>query len=891
MLKKRYLFLIIIVCLFAISTVSAEEINNETNIVISSYDSGLTTDSVNVCDISNAKEIQESANNGTFTDLQKKIDDAPVGSTITLEKDYIYNPGFSANGITINKELTIKGNGYTIDALGQSRIFNITSAITLDNIIFKNGKVNGAWYGGGAIRAYGCSIDIMNSMFIGNSAYYGGAISSTNGVSVKNCIFKDNKADGSGLQQCLGGAIYSSADDVKVDNSTFIGNYAHDYGGAIYAKSVHTNSKSSFINNTAADNDGGAIYTESVYIVDSTFEGNVAYQWGGAIYNVNGIIVKNSIFKNNRVEGASVNQCEGGAIYTQASGDVRVDNSTFIGNQAKDYGGAISGYASFYVSSSTFIGNDAADNDGGAIYAKRIQTLPSKQYVMKIVDSIFDSNHAYEDGGAIYTTLINVNVKNSTFRNNRAEGASVNQCEGGAIACQKTTDYYGTYTLNIDNSTFIGNHAYDYGGAIYADAITWVNTPSYFINNYVNDNQGGAIYTNTFNSEVSNAVFIGNEVKANDDGGAIYINNKNKVTFTHCTFKDNKCGDEGGAIYLDSTSSELTLKDHNSFVNNHAGDEGHDVFNKGYYGTISGNWWGTPSPDFNNGQLIEWKHWPYSNIKHKDSAPLQSSPDEYGYRTVLQSQTLNEDYITEVCITGSQYQETFYDTEHNVLANELISFNINNVTYYRTTDENGVASLNIRLTPGIYTIKSKNPVTGEIVYKKINIDSKIVNNKDLIKYYKNGSQFEVTILTENGSVVGAGETVTFNVNGVTYTRTTDANGKAALNINLGPGDYTITTEYKGVKDSNKIIVLPVLYAEDLTKKVGASDQFVAKLLDGQGKVLAGETLTFNINGVYYQSISDSEGYAKLNIDLIPGEYIITSSYNGANVANKITITG
>lgn len=90
MLKKRYLFLIIIVCLFAISTVSAEEINNETNMVISSYDSGLTTDSVSVCDISNAKEIQESANNGTFTDLQKKIDDAPVGSTITLEKDYIY---------------------------------------------------------------------------------------------------------------------------------------------------------------------------------------------------------------------------------------------------------------------------------------------------------------------------------------------------------------------------------------------------------------------------------------------------------------------------------------------------------------------------------------------------------------------------------------------------------------------------------------------------------------------------------------------------------------------------------------------------------------------------------------------------------------------------------
>jgi predicted outer membrane repeat protein len=872
------------------------------NIVLSSYDSGLTTDSVSVCDISlNAKEIQESANNGTFTDLQKKIDDAPAGSIISLEKDYIYDSGFSANGITINKELTINGNGYTIDALGQSRIFNTTSAITLDNIIFKNGKVNGAWYGGGAVRAYGCSIDIMNSMFIGNSAYYGGAISG-NGVSVKNCIFKDNKADGSGVQQCCGGAIYSFADDVKVDNSTFIGNYAHDYGGAIYGKSVQTNSKCYFINNTVADNDGGAIYTENVYIVDSTFEGNSAYVSGGAIYNVNGITVKNSTFKNNKVEGATINECEGGAIYTRAPGDIKVDNCTFIGNHAYDNGGALAGYGSFYVSSSTFIGNDVSDNCGGAIYAEFLGTDPSRNYVINVIDSIFDSNSAYEDGGAIYTSLLNAYVKNSTFKNNKAEGASVYQCYGGAIAShKKTTTYSGTYTLKLDNSTFIGNHAYDYGGAISADTITWVNTPSYFINNYVNDNQGGAIYTNKFNTDVSNAVFIGNEAKANDDGGAIYINNANTVTFSHCTFKDNKCGDEGGAIYLDSTSSVLTLKDHNSFVNNHAGDEGHDVFNKGYYGTISGNWWGTSSPDFNNGQLIEWKHWPYSNIKHKDSNPLQSAPDEYvptlntnGFVHGPVSQfetTLNEDYITEVYKTGSQYQETFYDAQHNVLANELISFDINNVTYYRTTDKNGVASLNIRLTPGIYSIKSKNPVTGEIVYKKIKVDSNIIDNNDLIKYYKNSSQFEVTILGENGNAVGAGKTVTFNVNGVTYTRTTDANGKAALNINLGPGDYTITTEYNGVKDLNKIKVLPVLSAEDLTKKVGSSDQFVAKLLDGQGKALTGETVTFNINGVYYQSISDSEGYAKLNIDLIPGEYIITSSYNGSNVANKITITG
>ena len=35
--------------------------------------------------------------------------------------------------------------------------------------------------------------------------------------------------------------------------------------------------------------------------------------------------------------------------------------------------------------------------------------------------------------------------------------------------------------------------------------------------------------------------------------------------------------------------------------------------------------------------------------------------------------------------------------------------------------------------------------------------------------------------------------------------------------------------------------------------------------------------------------TDENGIAKLNINLMPGEYIITSSYNGANIANKVKI--
>ena len=90
--------------------------------------------------------------------------------------------------------------------------------------------------------------------------------------------------------------------------------------------------------------------------------------------------------------------------------------------------------------------------------------------------------------------------------------------------------------------------------------------------------------------------------------------------------------------------------------------------------------------------------------------------------------------------------------------------------------------------------------------------------------------------------------------------------------------------------SNKIKVLPILSAKDMAKKYGTSNQFVATLVDGQGKPYADQTVQFNINGVFYNRVTNSYGQARLNINLQPGQYIITSSYNGSSIANKVTIT-
>ena len=66
-------------------------------------------------------------------------------------------------------------------------------------------------------------------------------------------------------------------------------------------------------------------------------------------------------------------------------------------------------------------------------------------------------------------------------------------------------------------------------------------------------------------------------------------------------------------------------------------------------------------------------------------------------------------------------------------------------------------------------------------------------------------------------------------------------------------------------------------------------QFKANLVDGQDKHYANQEMTFNINGVFYNRLTDNNGQAKLNINLIPGEYIIISSYDCSSIANKVTV--
>ena len=260
--------------------------------------------------------------------------------------------------------------------------------------------------------------------------------------------------------------------------------------------------------------------------------------------------------------------------------------------------------------------------------------------------------------------------------------------------------------------------------------------------------------------------------------------------------------------------------------------------------------------------------------------------------TITVLPTVNGTDVVKVFRNATQYYATFLDSEGNYLkAGTIVTFNINGVFYNRTiSGDKGLAKLNINLEQGEYIITAINLETGEKTSNNITVLSRLIENKDITKYFKNGTHYTVKVIGDDGKAVGAGVTVKFNINGVFYERQTNESGIVKLNLNLVPGEYIITAEYEGCKVSNNIKILPVLTAEDLTKKYGANDPFEAKLVDGEGKPYENQKILFNINGVLYYRTTDSAGIAKLDVNLQVGEYIITSQYDEARISNKITIT-
>ena len=258
-------------------------------------------------------------------------------------------------------------------------------------------------------------------------------------------------------------------------------------------------------------------------------------------------------------------------------------------------------------------------------------------------------------------------------------------------------------------------------------------------------------------------------------------------------------------------------------------------------------------------------------------------------RNVTVLSTIVSEDLTKYYRNDSQFDVVILDSNGNPVSGVTIEYNINGVFYYRTTGDDGMARFNINLDPGEYVITVKNTANGEVTSNMVTVLSTILI-EDLTKYYRNESQFDMLLVDGEGNPL-ANQEVSININGVFYYRVTDENGMARLNINLDPGVYILTVhDYKtGLLRSAVVTVLPTVSGEDLVMDFQDGSTYDVAVVDGQGKPVVGVNVTMNVNGVFYNRVTDENGVAHLNINLIPGEYIITSVYGNATASNKITV--
>ena len=268
----------------------------------------------------------------------------------------------------------------------------------------------------------------------------------------------------------------------------------------------------------------------------------------------------------------------------------------------------------------------------------------------------------------------------------------------------------------------------------------------------------------------------------------------------------------------------------------------------------------------------------------------------YHYTDGLATKTNNIEVLSTILANdvvkffrnGTQYCAKFLDGCGSPLVNASVVFNINGVFYKKQTDDRGMAKLNINLRPGEYILTAMHP--DALMYgSNITVLSTILAN-DVVKFFRNGTQYCAKFLDGCGSPL-VNASVVFNINGVLYKKQTDYNGVARLNINLFPGKYILTAMHPdGLMYGYNITVLSTIHGDDIVKFFRNGTQYCAKFLDGCGSPLVNASVVFNINGVFYKKQTDDNGMAKLNINLFPGEYILTAIHlNGEEKANIIKV--
>ena len=827
--------------------------------------------------------------NGSFAALQEKIDNAGDNSTVALPNSYLLENGFEENGISINKNLTIDGNGFTINANHGGRILNITGAtVTLQNIKFSNGKLEGM---GAAIYSKDSNLTIIN------------------------CNFSNNHATGDNSQ---GGAVYFNGDKLTIFNSEFIANAADYDGGAVYLKGDYgIINASNFTNNRAYFN--GAVYMNSLNgtVEDCIFANNVATNSSGALGWVekqNGTVFYSQFINNTAPLG--------GAIYVNEGNNLTVEASKFIKNNASIGGAIYLTGGDGIIANSTFDMNSASE-DGGAIYLKGSEGIlvdsnftnnRAKYYGALYMESIkgimdkciFANNVATESAGALgWVKEENGTIRASKFINNSAP-------IGGAIYVNNAKEFY------ITTSDFVNNTASLNGGAIYWDSgADGSITVSSFINNNATEN-GGALYFNGTNGKIAYSQFTNNTAAS---GGAIYNNGSiiaGDIKFTNNTASDgnNDIAGSGSAEYIVNfdIAEEDNVYGKTAKINVNITSNGKPV-NGGNVSTVVNNVTynasvvnGVATLQIPNLKIGIYELW-LSYVSNDSS--YRNDKDYYELIITKQNIEITAKDAAYIINYGGKYSVTLKDSDGNAVVGEKVTFTFNGkVIGSASTNASGVASISLSASALKSAKAGKKNIAVTLTSDKYNATAKAVKitiNKEKTKIISaigvkttyNVKKNLVIKLTDSRGNALKGFKITVDLNGA-KTYTTNSKGQVIINVaKLVPKTYTAKISFNGNGNylnsakSVKVTVKKAAAKMTAKKKTFKRNVKVKKYtitLNNVKKAIKGVKVTLKVNKKTFKAKTNKKGKAVFKIKNLKkkGTYKAVIKFAGNKYYKKVT---
>ena len=801
---------------------------------------------------------------------------------------YITNSKFINNKAWYDKDFDMSGQGGVI-FVG----YNTLATGFIDNCTFINSTAEDK---GGVLINYVSNVSIANSKIINANASCGGAIynegyyNEDQGIEYTGNMIIDNCS----FENVFGETIYNSnyLANMELNNSKFDKiDLLLQNGGNVYVSNntVINTHEGIVINNTARlslknnsfNCNGSAIFNNKLILTDTylvVLDNKTVYASAGEIINLTAILYDDN--KNIIVPGDVVFKVDANNLTATLNNKTGLFSTQYSNNIGGDYLVSAIYQSNSKISVTYLNGTISID-----------KSTPDVNVIFNNESSFGEDIKVNFEINADATGNVVFTIGNVTKRADIVNGRA-NVIFSGVTLGEHTLSVY--YTGDNRYTSFTGNYGLSVVDKSTPDVNVIFNNESSFgedikVNFEINaDATGNVVFT------------IGNVTKRAD-----IVNGKANVTFSDVTLGehtlsvyytgDNEYTSFTGNYNLSVVKSgvaNLIVSDLEKFFGGSEKLEailtdamGNPIVNGTIIFTINGNNYVRYTNTNGSASMAINLNAGVYDVTTKFNATSDSVSVN---STVVVKSTVAGENIVKMFRNGTQYYALFLDSNGNALINTTVKFNINGVMYERKTNESGIAKLNINLDAGNYVITNYNTATGEENSNNITVKSLFADNHELVKYYKNESQYSIKVVGKDGRVV-ANQEVTFNINGVFYKRTTDENGIATLKINLNPGNYIITTEYEGCRVSNNITVKPTLVTNDLSMNYKDGSKYNVTVLDNQGKPLTNQNVRFNVNGVFYNKTTDSNGVASLDINLMKGKYIITSMWNDYQVGNNIII--